>query len=425
MNGARVNQPDVATPWWDFLDPRTSGWLTALLLAVPVAIGLRLSDARPIWLFLASCLAIIPLAGLMGRATEQLAERLGPGLGGLMNATFGNAAELIIALFALFNGLDQVVKASITGSIIGNILLVMGASLLAGGLRHDVQRFNRTAAGAGSTMMVLAAFGMLIPAIFHALPEVTSADLLLEHELSVGVSIVLLLAYAAHLTFSLITHKGLFNPDPADGSIDAHDGQHGPAWSKSKAFGVLLGATLFVAWMSEILVGAVEGASHTLGLNGVFVGVIVVAIVGNAAEHSTAILVALKNKMDLSVNIAIGSSLQIALLVAPVLVLASYLRDEPMDLLFSTLEVVAVLMSVAIARMVAEDGESNWLEGVMLLTVYVILALAFFFLPGRAGVHGHAQPEPSPASVRAAPLDGAGTALAWDRPPPATRASRV
>lgn len=397
MDQARVNRSEgaVEPPYaLDFLDPRSSGWLTILLLAVPLAIALRFADAGAILLFAASCTAIIPLAGLMGRATEQLAERLGPGIGGLLNATFGNAAELIIALFALFNGLDEVVKASLTGSIIGNILLVLGASLLAGGLKYDVQRFNRTAAGTGATMMVLAAIGMLVPAIFHALPEVTDADVTLEHELSVGVSLVLLMTYAAHLVFSLRTHKGLFNPEPT-GDGEAERGvehAHGPAWSPMKAVAVLVGATLFVAWMSEILVGAVEGASHALGMNGVFVGVIVVAIVGNAAEHSTAVLVAMKNQMDLAVGIAIGSSLQIALFVAPVLVLASYLRPEPMDLLFSSLEVLAVLLSVAVARMVAEDGESNWLEGLMLLVVYVILALAFFFLPASHEVEKSAAP---------------------------------
>jgi len=410
LDQARVNRAgggggaaEAAPPWWDFLDPRRSGWLMALLVAVPVAIALRFAGAGPIWLFLASCVAIVPLAGLMGKSTEKLAERLGPGIGGLLNATFGNAAELIIAMFALFNGLDEVVKASLTGSIIGNILLVMGASLLAGGLKHEVQRFNRTAAGVGATMMVLAAVGMLVPAIFHALPEVAAADPLLEHELSVGVSIVLLLTYAAHLVFSLRTHKGLFNPDPGDGE-PAEAADHGPPWSPTKAVSVLVGATLFVAWMSEILVGAVEGASHTLGMNGVFVGVIVVAIVGNAAEHSTAVLVALKNQMDLSVGIAIGSSLQIALFVAPVLVLTSYLRAEPMDLLFTDLEVLAVLISVFIARMVAEDGESNWLEGLMLLMVYALLALAFFFLPARGG-HAKGEGEaPEPAPAHAASL---------------------
>lgn len=391
MHQARVNQPEGGVPAsspWDFLDPRASGWLTVLLLAVPAAITLRFAGAGAILLFLASCAAIIPLAGLMGRATEQLSERMGPGIGGLLNATFGNAAELIIAMFALFNGLDEVVKASLTGSIIGNILLVLGASLLAGGLKYDIQRFNRTAAGMGATMMVLAAIGMLVPAIFHSLPEITAADAPLEHELSVSVSLVLLLTYAAHLIFSLRTHKGLFNPEPTEGdAVEAEHG-HGPTWGPRKAAAVLVGATLFVAWMSEILVGAVEEASHALGMNGVFVGVIVVAIIGNAAEHSTAILMAMKNQMDLAVGIAIGSSLQIALFVAPVLVLASYLRAEPMDLLFSSLEVLAVLLSVTVARMVAEDGESNWLEGLMLLAVYTILALTFFFLPTHSEARG-------------------------------------
>lgn len=397
VNEAAAEQGEGYSPFGP-LDPRQLGWSRLLLLAVPVAIGLKAAGFGPIWLFVAACVAIIPLAGLMGEATEKLAARLGPGIGGLLNATFGNAAELIIAMFALFNGLDDVVKASLTGSIIGNILLVLGASFLAGGLKHNTQRFNRTAAGIGSTMMVLAAFALLIPAIFHALPEVTRADLALEHELSIGVSIILLLTYAAHLVFSLWTHRSLFNPEGGDPHVDDEP------WSMRRAVTVLVGATLFVAWMSEILVGAVEGASHSLGMNGVFVGVIVVAIVGNAAEHSTAVLVALKNQMDLSVNIAIGSSLQIALFVAPVLVIASYLRAEPMDLRFSTLEVVAVILSVIIARMVAEDGESNWLEGLMLLMVYAILALAFFFLPMRGTTHGHVQdeearPEPIPAAV--------------------------
>jgi Ca2+:H+ antiporter len=225
---------------------------------------------------------------------------------------------------------------------------------------------------------------------------VSRADLILEHELSIGVSIILLLTYVAHLVFSLGTHRDLYNPK----GEDAHAGE--PPWSMSRAVGVLVGATLFVAWMSEILVGAVEGASDHLGMNGVFVGVIVVAIVGNAAEHSTAVLVALKNQMDLSVGIAIGSSLQIALFVAPVLVFASYLRAEPMDLRFSTLEVVAVILSVLLARMVAEDGESNWLEGLMLLMVYAILALAFFFLPGREAGHGRGEVET--VEAQAAPV---------------------
>jgi Ca2+:H+ antiporter len=372
------------------------GLMRLLLLAVPATLILQMAGVRPVWLFIASGLAIIPLAGLMGEATEQLAERLGPGIGGLLNATFGNAAELIIALFALSKGYDEVVKASLTGSIIGNVLLVLGASLLAGGLKHDTQHFNRTAAGVGATMLVLAAFGMLVPAVFHVLPEVTSRDIFLEHELSVGVALILLLTYLAHLIFSLVTHSNLYNPD----TIASHSREQ--RWSIRKAIGILVGSTLLVAVMSEILVGTVEHASQVMGMNSVFIGVVVVAIVGNAAEHSTAVVVAMKNEMDLAVGIALGSALQIALFVAPVLVFASYLRPEPMDLLFTTLEVVAVVASVTIARMVAEDGESNWLEGLMLLMIYAILALAFFFMPEGPGdikKAGHLPPRPSYAAM--------------------------
>jgi Ca2+:H+ antiporter len=366
-----------------------------MLVFVPIGIGLRIAGVGETWQFVAAGLAIIPLAGLMGESTEHLAHKLGPGIGGLMNATFGNAAELIIALFALFRGYDEVVKASITGSIIGNLLLVMGASLLAGGLKWPRQQFNRTAAGVGSTMMVLAAFGMLIPAIFYALPEVLQVAreegqgqrLMLEHELSVGVCIILMVTYVLYLVFSLKTHQNLFNPDAEAGSPDESLHGQGPGWSMGRSVGTLLVATTFVAIMSEVLIGAVEHTTQAFGLSEVFVGVIVVAIVGNAAEHSTAILVAMKNKMDLSVGIAIGSALQIALFVAPVLVFASYLREEPMDLLFTTLEVVAVVLAVFIARMVAEDGESNWLEGAMLLMIYAILAVAFFVLPAGEGGH--------------------------------------
>ena len=364
--------------WWDWLDPRDGHWLRLMLLFVPIAAVLRVTGADPVWLFVIAGAAIIPLAGLLGEATEQAARKLGPGVGGLLNATFGNAAELIIALFALFRGLDSVVKASMTGSIIGNLLLVLGASLLAGGLKKPVLKFNRTAAGIGATMMCLASMGLLVPAIFHKMPGVVG-KVRLEHELSVGVCLVLMLMYGLHLIFSLVTHKNLFNPDDED---SAH---HGPAWGIGKATAVLVGSTALIAWMSEILVGAVDQASKSLGMTEIFVGVIVVAIVGNAAEHSTAVMVSLKGKYDLALGIAIGSALQIALFVAPVLVFASYLRSEPMDLLFTTMEVVAVILACLIARMVAEDGESNWLEGAMLLMVYVLLGLAFFFLPEEAG----------------------------------------
>jgi Ca2+:H+ antiporter len=366
-----------------------------MLVFVPAAIAMKFAGADPVWVFVVSGAAIIPLAGLLGEATEQVARRLGPGIGGLLNATFGNAAELIIALFALFRGLDGVVKASLTGSIIGNLLLVLGASIVAGGVKYPTLRFNKTASGIGGTMMCLAAMGLLVPAIFHSLPGVDRRAVNLEHELSVGVSIVLIATYGLHLLFSLVTHKDLFNPSGESPHAD-HDEK---AWSTTKATLLLLGSTAFVAWMSEILVGAVEQTSHRLGLTEVFVGVIVVAIVGNAAEHSTAVLVAMKNQMDLAIGIAMGSALQIALFVAPVLVFASYLRPHPMDLLFTTLEVVAVILACLIARMVAEDGESNWLEGAMLLMIYAILGLAFFFLPAWSSN----EPDPATSGPPAAP----------------------
>jgi Ca2+:H+ antiporter len=367
-----------------------------LLVFVPATAVALLLRAPASVLFVLAALAIVPLAGLIGEATEALACRFGPGVGGLLNATFGNAAELIIALFALAKGLDPVVKASLTGSVIGNLLLVLGASLLAGGIKHPVQRFNRTAAGSGSTLMVLAAVGLVVPAIFHQI--VGSNHQYAEHELSIAVSVILMVAYGLSLLFSLGTHKDQFNPKNVD--LDAL--HHGKAlWGRRKSVVVLLSSTALVAWMSEVLVGAVEGASHALGLTEVFVGVIVVAIVGNAAEHSTAVLMAWKNQADLAVGIAMGSALQIALFVAPVLVFASLLRAHPMDLLFSPLEVVAVILAVILARMVAEDGESNWLEGAMLLMIYAILGVAFFFLPEPRA--SRAEPDRPPASAPGRP----------------------
>ena len=376
--------PALAHINFAWYDPRTVGWMGYLLISVPLAIAASLLGASPLVKFALAAVAIIPLAGLMGRATEQLAERLGPGIGGLLNATFGNAAELILALFAMGRGLDNVVKASLTGSIIGNLLLVLGASLLAGGLKYPVQRFNRTASGVGSTLLALATIGLIIPALFH---HVAPRDVHHGRQLSVAVGMILVFTYILSLVFSLITHRAILGDVREDlESTEAHQNR----WGIRQSVLALVGATFFVAWMSEILVGAVEVTSETLGLNAVFMGVVVVAIVGNAAEHSTAVLMALKNQMDLAVGIAFGSALQVALFVAPVLVFASYLRETPMDLVFSTMEVVAVILAVAVARMVAEDGESNWLEGAMLLMVYGILAFAFYYLPdsvapGRAG----------------------------------------
>jgi Ca2+:H+ antiporter len=382
------DEPDLTQPSW--FDPRRFGWEEYLLLAVPVAIASSLLDASPVVKFLTAGLAIIPLAGLMGRATEQLAHRLGPGIGGLLNATFGNAAELILALFALFRGLDEVVKASLTGSIIGNLLLVLGASLFAGGLKFPIQRFNRTAAGAGSTLMVLATVGLIVPALFH---ELVPAGRGMEHRVSVAVCVLLVFTYVLSLIFSLVTHRDLISGMKEEVAAAISE----VCWGLKHATAILLGATVFVAWMSEILVGAVESTGEILGLNAVFMGVFVVAIVGNAAEHSTAIIMALKNQMDLAVGIALGSALQVALFVAPMLVFASYLRGTPMDLLFSTLEIIAVILAVLVARMVAEDGESNWLEGAMLLMVYAILGVAFFYLPGKVGHPESRSAEPAPA----------------------------
>lgn len=376
-------------------DPRQFGYEGVLLAAVPVAIGASLLGGPAILRFIAAGLAIVPLAGLMGRATEQLANRLGPAIGGLMNATFGNAAELILALFALGRGLDDVVKASLTGSIIGNLLLVLGASLLAGGVRYPVQKFNRTAAAAGSTLLVLATVGMIIPAMFHHL--VGPGAVGLEHRLSVSVCVILVIGYVLSLLFSLKTHKGLVSGVNNDEAAEVNE----TVWGVRHSTGALLGATLLVAWMSEILVGAVEPTGESLGLSPVFMGVIIVAIVGNAAEHSTAILMAMKNQMDLAVGIALGSALQVAMFVAPVLIFASYLRGTPMDLVFSTLEVIAVILAVIIAKMVAEDGESHWLEGAMLLMVYAILGTAFFFLPESASHVGPAHGAAAPAAHRA------------------------
>ncbi len=276
--------------------------LNWFLIFVPVAIVLELTHARPVFIFAASCLAIMPLAGLMGQATENLAEKMGAGVGGLLNATFGNAAELIIALMALNRGLTDVVKASITGSIIGNILLVFGLSALCGGLKYPAQRFNRTAASLGATMLALSLIGLLVPALFHQVAQGhANAG---EQELSLEIAIILMVTYVLSLVFTLKTHQHLFaggHGAEADRALRTH------GWSKGRSVTVLLVATAFVALMSEFLVGAVQETARSFGMTEVFVGVIVVAIIGNAAEHSTAVLVAMKNKMDLAINIAVGS----------------------------------------------------------------------------------------------------------------------
>lgn len=351
-----------------------SSWLDLFLLFVPVTVALELLKADPLLIFITSGLAIVPLAGLLGRATEHITTHVGAGIGSLLNASLGNAAELIIALAALREGLHDVVKASLTGSILGNILLVLGVSMVAGGMKYERQTFNRTAAGMGSSLLLLAAVGLVIPALFHFTASDRGAQV--EHELSLDIAIVLFLIYALSLAFSLKTHRHLFEGE----THDAHDLGEEP-WSYRMSLGVLAAVAILIGLMSEMLVGSIEPAAHKLGLTQVFVGVILVALVGNAAEHSTAVLMAMKNKMDLAFGIAVGSSLQIALLVAPLLVFASYLFGAPLDLIFTPFEVAAVTMSVLILGFVSMDGESHWMEGVMLVGVYTMLAIAFYFLP--------------------------------------------
>lgn len=343
-----------------------------LLVFIPVAFFAEYKNMH-ILEFFSSCLAIIPLAGLMGRATEFLSDRLGTALGALLNATFGNACEFIIALAALRAGYDDVVKASITGSIIGNILLVLGASMLAGGMKHQSQTFNRIAASTSATLLALAAISLMVPSIFHHFSKRLSN----EDELAIGISIVLLLVYVLSLLFSLKTHKHLYTRPVDEGDQEAI-GVRG--WGTKTSVIVLLAATVMVAFLSEILVHGVEKVATELHINKIFIGVILVAVIGNAAEHSTAVYMAMRNKMDLALNVALGSGAQIALLVAPMLVFISFFMGKTMNLYFSEFEVMSIAVSVVILGYVTNDGECNWLEGAQLLAVYAILGTTFFFL---------------------------------------------
>jgi Ca2+:H+ antiporter len=360
------------------------GWPYLLVPFIPIAVALELGDASAALVFTASALGVIPTAALMGRATEELAARSGPGIGGLLNVTFGNAPELIIAFFALREGLHEVVKASLVGSILGNILLVMGAAMFVGGLRRDRQKFEATAANAQSLMLLLASVALVMPAIYElviggSLPSPTERNDRFPTDLetmSALVAVVLLGGYMAGLWFSLKSHRDLFNPSHGE---DDHVGEH--VWTVRRSVIALAIAGVAVGLMSEILVGSIEEASEGIGLSPFFVAVIIVAIVGNAAEHWVAVFFAWKDKMDLSVNIAIGSSAQIALFVAPVLVLLSFLVGPfPMPLVFNGLELGAIFLAIIIANQVTQEGESTWFEGVQLLSVYLVLGIVFFFV---------------------------------------------
>jgi Ca2+:H+ antiporter len=360
-------------------------WPYLLSPLIPAAVLVDLLNASAVVIFFVSAVALIPPAAMMGRATEELAERSGNVIGGLLNVTFGNAPELIIALFALEKGLHEVVKASLIGSIVGNILLVMGAAMLVGGLSggrtHGVQKFGQTAASAQSTMLLLAVAALIMPGAFalvegDGLPH--PGDAIVDYgstieNLSFAVACVLILSYAAGLLFSLRTHAALFNPHEEESSIEGRG-----SWSTRRSVLALAISGALVGVLSEILVGSIEEASHTIGLSEFFIGAIVVAIVGNAAEHWVAVLVAYKNKMSLAVNIAIGSSAQVALFVAPVLVLVSFvLGPAPMPLVFNGLELAGLAIAAIIANQVTQEGESTWYEGLQLLLVYLVIALAF------------------------------------------------
>lgn len=346
--------------------------LKILLIFIPLSIIGEIMHFSPTVNFLLSALAIVPLAGMMGEATEEISCYTGPKIGGFLNATFGNATELIISFFALKSGLFDVVKASIAGSVIGNTLLVLGASMLLGGLKYKSQKFNKKVIEVSASMLLFAVIGLSVPAIFT---HTISQDLLnTKYEgLSIFVAVIMFIIYILSLIFSFVTHKDIYAVSDGDESLEK------AKWTLKKSILVLGVSTLLIALESEILVGAVEPMTKSLGLSEFFVGIIIIPIIGNAAEHSTAIVMALKNKMDVAVEIAIGSSLQIILFVAPVLIFLS-LIFTPMSIVFNQFELAALIVSVLIVNRVANDGESNWLEGVQLLAVYVIIAAAFFIV---------------------------------------------
>ena len=359
-----------------------SGWPYLLVPFIPIAIALELANAEAGLIFGAAALGVIPTAALMGRSTEELSARTGPGIGGFLNVTFGNFPELVIAFFALREGLQEVVKASLVGSILGNILLVMGAAMLIGGARRERQYFDRSAANVQVLMLLLAAGALVLPAVFELidggrLPRVGEATVNYPphvEAMSAVVAVILLGTYAGGLLFSLRTHRSLFNP---------HDDEHerdGEPWPIKRSVTMLATAGIAVGVMSEILVGSIEEASHGIGISPFFVGLIVVAIVGNAAEHWVAVYFAARDRMNLSVNIAIGSSAQIALFVAPVLVLLSFfVGDHPMALVFNGYELVAVLLAILVANFVVNEGESTWFEGIQLLALYALMGVVFFY----------------------------------------------
>jgi len=348
--------------------------LVALLVLVPLSLALALLHVAPLWVFGAAAAAIIPLSGWIRRATEQVAERAGPAIGGLLNVTFGNAAEFILALFVLRSGNTGVVKATITGSIIGNSLLGLGISIVAGSWGREKQTFNRDRAGLLASLLILSVIALLLPAMFdyaeRSLATTTRVHVL-DERLSLGVSIVLIVVYVSNLFYTLVTHRDVFESTHQEGQ---------PTWSLRKALAILAAATIVVAVEAELVSSALEPTGASLGLSLFFLGVIVLPLVGNAAEYASALYFARRDQMGLVMTISVGSSIQIALMTAPALVLGSYLLGHPMDLVFGhPLELFAIAGSAFVVNAIALDGETTWFEGVMLVAVYVLLALAFFF----------------------------------------------
>jgi Ca2+:H+ antiporter len=352
-------------------------WKWILLACAPVAIGGELTDASPTFVFIFSALAVVPLAALIGESTGHLARHLGPTAGALINATFGNLAEMIIAGFAVREGLLEVVKASLTGSILGNLLFVGGLSMLVGGWRRDSQRFNRLSSEAGAGQMVIAIAALLLPAVFFRTGGGESHPDLM-HEVSIGTAIVLLITYLCGLWFTFRTHQHLLS---GTGHAEAPDEDDGPVWPLPRAAGMLVAVSVVMAVVAEGLVGAVEAVGVAWGLNETFMGVVVLAMIGNAAENSAAVRFAGRDRMDLALGIVTQASVQIALFVTPVLVLLSFPLGHPLDLHFSTFEILAVGLAVAIVAYLVLNGESNWFEGVQLLALYMLIAVAIYFLP--------------------------------------------
>lgn len=346
--------------------------INILLIFIPISLALDHYEANPILVFVTAAVAVVPLTVLIGNATEHLSTRLGSTLGGLLNGTMGNVPEMIIAISALRKGLEPMVKASLTGTLLSNILLILGLSILAGGARYETLRYNVAFAGLSSKLLLLAAVGLIVPAIFHYTTKVNI------NAISDGIAGILFVAYLANLAFSLVTHKQLFGA-----TVPESENEEDPnAWSVSRSLGLLAIAAVGLAIESETLTGAIEPTAAQLGLTATFAGIFLLASVGNISELINAILFARRGKMDLTLGVTLGSSTQVALLVAPVLIFASHLMGMSMDLLFTQFEVVAIAIAVIVAQTMTADGESHWIEGVMMIAVYAILGVGFYFLPG-------------------------------------------